>query len=52
MRRLADAWLDSALAAACGAARRRKSSEVTPDDAITYLERTWCALSWETGSCL
>ena len=45
VRRLADAWLDSALAAACGAARRRKSAEVTPDDAVTYLERTWCALS-------
>ena len=50
VRRLADAWLDSALAAACGAARRRRSSEVAPDDAITYLERTWCVLTGITFS--
>jgi hypothetical protein len=43
LRRLADGWLDAALAAACGAARRRKAEQLTADDAVTYLERTWCA---------
>jgi hypothetical protein len=43
VRRLADGWLDAALAAACGAARRRKAEQLTADDAVTYLERTWCA---------
>lgn len=43
LRRLADAWLDGALGAACGAARRRRADQLAPDDAVTYLERTWRA---------